>query len=247
MPDCIDNLLRTQDTPTAVVSRWIAAAGDPDYRDAFLTILKDPMTGHRDLINVKSRGAQGDATASRACDVCRYGVGCGFGVPIDLDPTILSTGLAGLTRFETSPTCAPRCCWLRLNSTSTTPSGSRALAQTSPGGILNIGGTGRLITTRRVQTATHGGDVLADIYTFKQPIAATRFMRTPSWRCTRTSSTRSTASWRRAARASLRSSGRVATVRCSASRFWSGQPCHKPHDHGSATSDLGSLVRLHHR
>jgi hypothetical protein len=125
------------------------------------------MTGHRDLINVKSRGAQGDATASRACDVCRYGVGCGFGVPIDLDPTILSTGLAGLTRFETSPTCAPRCCWLRLNSTSTTPSGSRALAQTSPGGILNIGGTGRLITTRRVQTATHGGDVLADIYTFK--------------------------------------------------------------------------------
>jgi hypothetical protein len=83
-------------------------------RDAFLTILKDPMTGHRDLINVKSRGAQGDATASRACDVCRYGGGCGFGVPIDLDPTILSTGLAGLTRFETSPTCAPRCCWLRL-------------------------------------------------------------------------------------------------------------------------------------
>ena len=39
---------------------------------------------------------QGDATASRTCDVCRYGVGCGFGVPIDLDPTILSTGLAGL-------------------------------------------------------------------------------------------------------------------------------------------------------
>jgi hypothetical protein len=31
---------------------------------------------------------------------------------------------------------------------------------------LNIGGTGRLITTRRVQTATDGGDVLADIYTF---------------------------------------------------------------------------------
>jgi hypothetical protein len=50
--DRIDNLLRTQDTPTAVVSRWIAAAGDPDYRDAFLTILKGPMTGHRILINV---------------------------------------------------------------------------------------------------------------------------------------------------------------------------------------------------
>jgi hypothetical protein len=89
-------LLRTQDTPTAVVSRWIAAAGDPDYREAFLTILKDLMTGHRDLINVRSRVRKGDATASRTCDVCRYGVGCGFGVPIDLDPTVLSTGLAGL-------------------------------------------------------------------------------------------------------------------------------------------------------
>ena len=54
------------------------------------------MTGHRDLVNVRSRRAQGDATASRTCDVCRYGVGCGFGVPIDLDPTILSTGLAEL-------------------------------------------------------------------------------------------------------------------------------------------------------
>ena len=41
-------------------------------------------------------GAQGDAIPSRTCDVCRYGVGCGSGVPIDLDPTILSTGLAGL-------------------------------------------------------------------------------------------------------------------------------------------------------
>jgi hypothetical protein len=71
--DRIDNLLRTQDTPTAVVSRWIAAADDPDYRDAFLTILKAPMTGHRDLINVRSRRAQGAATASRTRDVCRYG------------------------------------------------------------------------------------------------------------------------------------------------------------------------------
>jgi len=37
-------------TRLPLLSLWIAAAGDPDYRDAFLTILKDPMTGHRDLI-----------------------------------------------------------------------------------------------------------------------------------------------------------------------------------------------------
>jgi hypothetical protein len=97
--DRIDNLCATQDTPTAVVYRWIAAAGDPDCRDAFLTILNDPMTGHRDLINVRSRGAQGDATARRTCHVCRYGVGCGPGLPIDLDPMILSTGLAGLKQI----------------------------------------------------------------------------------------------------------------------------------------------------
>jgi hypothetical protein len=43
---------------------------------------------------------------------------------------------------------------------------------------LNIGGTGGLITKARADR-NHGGD-LADIYTFKQSIAATRFMRTPS-------------------------------------------------------------------
>jgi len=57
MPTASTTCCATQDTPTAVVCRWIAAAGDPDYRDAFLTILKDPMTGHPDLINVSSRGA----------------------------------------------------------------------------------------------------------------------------------------------------------------------------------------------
>ena len=62
---------------------------------------------------------------------------------------------------------------------------------------LRLIGLDGLITTQRVQTATTPVTVLADIYTFKQSIAATRFMRTPSWRCTRTSSTRPTASWRR--------------------------------------------------
>jgi Enoyl-CoA hydratase/isomerase len=135
-PPSIDNLLRAQDTVTAVVSRWIAAAGDPDYRDAFLTILKDPMIGHRDLINIRSRGAQGDATASRTCDVCRYGVCCGFGLPIDLDPTILSTGLAGLNPIRDIANVRTTVLLAEANSTSTTPSGWRAPAPTSPGGIF---------------------------------------------------------------------------------------------------------------
>jgi predicted phage gp36 major capsid-like protein len=102
---------------------------------------------------------------------------------------------------------------------STTLSGSRAPAPTSPGGILNIGGTGRLITTQRVQTATTAVTVLADIYLQavhrgNQAHANAILAMHPNV---------IDASWHRAARASLRSSGRVATVRCSASGFleWS--------------------------
>ena len=93
--DRIDNLLRTQDTPTAVVSRWIAAADDSDYPRCIPDDLERSDDRSSRLDQRQVEGAQGDATASRTCDVCRYGVDCGFGVPIDLDPTILSTGLAG--------------------------------------------------------------------------------------------------------------------------------------------------------
>jgi len=153
------------------------------------------MTGHRDLINVRSRVRKGDATASRTCDVCRYAVGCGPGVPIDLDPTILSTGLAGLNPI---PDIANVRTTVLL-----------AEAQFNVDNTKWLAGTGtdeswRYLEHRRHRRSPHkaradrdhGGD-LADIYTFKQSIAATRFMRTPSWRCTRTSSTRPTASWRR--------------------------------------------------
>lgn len=68
----------------------------------------------------------------------------------------------------------------------------RRSATADPARYLELGliGLDGLITTQRVQTATTPVTVLADIYTFKQSIAATRFMRTPSWRCTRTSSGR---------------------------------------------------------
>jgi hypothetical protein len=80
--DRIDNLLRTQDTPTAVVSRWIAAAGDPDYRDAFLTILKDPMTGHlrldqrqvegvRKVTQLQAERAMSVGTGSAVASACQ--------------------------------------------------------------------------------------------------------------------------------------------------------------------------------
>jgi hypothetical protein len=93
---------------------------------------------------------------------------------------------------------------------------------------LRLIGLDDLITTQRVQTATTAVTVLADIYTFKQSIAATRFMRTRSWRCTRTSSGRNGPLLGKQVFGVVNGPG-------------------EPHDHGSATSDLGSLVRLHHR
>ena len=238
-PPSIDNLLRAQDTVTAVVSRWIAAAGDPDYRDAFLTILKDPMIGHRDLINVRSRGAQGNATASRTCDVCRYGVGCGFGLPIDLDPTILSTGLAGLNPIRDIANVRTTVLLAEANSTSTTPSGWRAPAPTSPGGILNIGGNGGLITTQRVQTATTAVTVLADITPSsnpsRQPGSCERHLGDARERHRRVLPLRGVGQYERA-------SDLLARSQRSAARhagFGVVNDADEPHDHESATSDLG--------
>ena len=238
-PPSIDNLLRAQDTVTAVVSRWIAAAGDPDYRDAFLTILKDPMIGHRDLINVRSRGAQGNATASRTCDVCRYGVGCGFGLPIDLDPTILSTGLAGLNPIRDIANVRTTVLLAEANSTSTTPSGWRAPAPTSPGGILNIGGNGGLITTQRVQTATTAVTVLADITPSsnpsRQPGSCERHLGDARERHRRVLPLRGVGQYERA-------SDLLARSQRSAARhagFGVVNDPDEPHDHESATSDLG--------
>jgi hypothetical protein len=49
--DRIDNLIRHEDTRTTVSARCIAAMGDPAYTDAFITMLKDPMSGHLRMSN----------------------------------------------------------------------------------------------------------------------------------------------------------------------------------------------------
>lgn len=49
-----------------------------------------------------------------------------------------------------------------------------------PGGVLNIGGTGGLTTTQRIQTATLNTTVLSDLYVFEQAIPA-RFYGDAVW------------------------------------------------------------------
>jgi hypothetical protein len=178
------------------------------------------MTGHRDLISVRSRGVQGDATASRTRDVCRYGVGCGFGVPIDLDPTILNTGLAGLNPIR--------------DIANVRTAVLLAKAQFNVDNTKWLAGTGtdeswRHLEHRRHRPShhdaacadrNHRGDRacrhlhLQAVHRGNQAHANAILAMHPNV---------IDASWHRAARASLRSSGRVATVRCSASGFleWS--------------------------
>ena len=169
----------------------------------------------------------------------RYGVGCGFGVPIDLDPTILSTGLAGLTRFETSPVYAPRCRW--------------AEAQSNVDNIKWLVGTGtdeswRHLEYRRHRRShhdaaradrNHGGDrarrhlhlqafhrgnqVHANAILAMHPDVIGAFYRFVA----SGSSSEPQIFWQ----------GRSGPLL--GRQVWGGQPCSTPDDHGSATSDLG--------
>jgi hypothetical protein len=114
-------------------------------------------------------------------------------VPIDLGPTILSTGLAGLNPIGDIANVRTTVLLTEAQFNVDDTSGSRALTQTSPGGILNIGGTGGFITMQRVQTATHGGDVLATSTPSSNPSRQPGSCERHLDGCTRTSSTRSTA------------------------------------------------------
>lgn len=50
-----------------------------------------------------------------------------------------------------------------------------------PGGILNIGGTGALTTTQRVQTNTTAVTAIGDVYLLKQAIGSTKSMERATW------------------------------------------------------------------
>jgi HK97 family phage major capsid protein len=243
----IEKLVREEDSPTAFGARWLAACGDPDYRSAFLTLLADPTMGHMQLDQrqVEAVRTVKRLQVERAMGVTTGSAG-GFGIPIDLDPTILSTGSAGLNPIRSiariiptvgdvskgvaadAPTAAYQAEAAEMTDNSptlvqpviTTQRGSafvpvsfeifqdwpqdqlaneltNLLAESrfnvdnlkwfsgtgtnEPGGLLNIGGTGGLTTTQRVQTATVATTALADIYTFKAAVHASKFMGDAVW------------------------------------------------------------------
>jgi hypothetical protein len=159
-------------------------------------------------------------------------------VPIDLGRTILSTGLAGLNPIRDIANVRTTVLLTEAQVNVDDTSGSRALAQTSPGGILNIGGTGGFITTQRVQTATHGvtcsptSTPLSN--PLRQPGSCERHLGDAPERHRRVLPLHGVGQYERASDLL----GRIAMIRCSAG-FGVVNGADEPHDRGSATSDLG--------
>jgi HK97 family phage major capsid protein len=245
--DRVDNLIRHEDTRTGVGARYLAAVGDQHYLSAFITMLRSPESAHlrmtpreheavRRVVAVQEERAMGVTTGSAG----------GFGIPIDLDPSILSTGSGSLNPIRQianvrttigdiwkgvsadAPTAAYQAEAAEMNDASptlvqpsiTTQRGSafipvsyeiimdwpqdqlveelRNLLDESknnldsskwltgtgtnePGGILNIGSTGGLTTTQRLQTTTTAVTAIGDVYALKQLIGSTKFAQNATW------------------------------------------------------------------
>lgn len=241
--DRLDELVRDRD-PLGIGSRYLAAVGDLDYKNAFGKILADPTHGHL-RFSARERDAfdRVNQVLLERSLVEGTGSAGGFAVPFALDPSIILTSngalnpIRQLARVETISTDI----WKGVASDGVVASyGAEASAVTDasptlvqpsidtqrmtifvpfsielgqdwgtlqqellrlmvdakdvleatkflsgtgtnePGGILNIGGTGGLTTTQRVQTAGAGAFVLADVYTFKQALPA-RFISSAAW------------------------------------------------------------------
>jgi len=94
--DRLDNLLRHND-PAGMGGRYLAAVGDPNYKTAFTKILKNPMDAHLRMTTQEQLSVQEVVAAeeARAMGVATGATG-GFGIPIEIDPTINLLGAGAL-------------------------------------------------------------------------------------------------------------------------------------------------------
>jgi HK97 family phage major capsid protein len=94
--DRLDKLLRSDD-PAGLGGRYLAAVGAPAYKRAFAKILKNPSDAHlrmtteeqlavQEVVAAEEARAMGSATGSAG----------GFGIPIEIDPTINLLGAGAL-------------------------------------------------------------------------------------------------------------------------------------------------------
>jgi HK97 family phage major capsid protein len=229
----LEQLVRTGD-PLGLGARYLDAVANPAYFTAFIKMLQDPTSGHLrfapDEVEAVRRVSRVDS--ERAMSIGTGSAG-GFGVPFQLDPSIIRTGTGALNplrqiaRVETttegtwkgvasdgvvaayqaeaaevadaSPTLVqpqviaqrgtcfvPFSIELQMDYSGLVSELGQLMADArdvldatkmllgtgtnEPGGILNIGGTGGLTTTQRVQTNTSATFAIADVYKLKQAI-----------------------------------------------------------------------------
>ncbi len=100
-PEEIETLVRQPNRDGDLTSRYLAAAGDPAYRTAFIKMMSDPQSGHlrfspQEVEAVRKVSA---VDAERAMSV-GSGAGGGFSIPIEIDPSIIlsSSGAANPVR-----------------------------------------------------------------------------------------------------------------------------------------------------
>jgi HK97 family phage major capsid protein len=105
--DRLDGLLR-HDDPAGFGARYLAAVGNPHYKTAFVKILSNPDTAHLRMSREEQLSVQEVVAAE---EVRAMGVGTGstggFGIPIEIDPTITLEGAGALNPVRQYATVRP--------------------------------------------------------------------------------------------------------------------------------------------
>jgi HK97 family phage major capsid protein len=94
--DRLDTLIR-RDDPAGLASRYLAAVGNPDYKRAFAKIIKNPADAHLRMTREEQLSVQ-EVVAAEESRAMAEGTGStgGFGIPIEIDPTINILGAGAL-------------------------------------------------------------------------------------------------------------------------------------------------------
>jgi HK97 family phage major capsid protein len=105
--DRLDGLLR-HDDPAGFGARYLAAVGNPHYKTAFVKILSNPDTAHLMMSREEQLSVQ-EVVAAEEARAMGVGSGAtgGFGIPIEIDPTITLEGAGALNPVRQYATVRP--------------------------------------------------------------------------------------------------------------------------------------------
>jgi hypothetical protein len=84
----VETLIRRDRPDDNIVSRYITAVGNPDYRSAFGKICEDPQHGHLRFTPAEVEAVRQASQVERALNIGTGSAG-GFALPFTLDPSII--------------------------------------------------------------------------------------------------------------------------------------------------------------